>query len=59
MQDWQSIETAPEHVVVRTRVRGRDRIRLERRLKRIGVLWFTDDVRPEMVHHTPTEWRPG
>ncbi|MDP1027637.1 hypothetical protein Q5H91_10465 [Sphingomonas sp. KR1UV-12] len=58
MHTWFPIATAPEHVLVRTRLRGERGPPREALLIRRGQLWFTPGVRPTFVHRIPTEWRP-
>lgn len=55
--DWQPIETAPEAVIVETKIDDGRGVRNVARLKRSGRLWFI----PEggiYVYYTPTHWRP-
>jgi hypothetical protein len=55
--EWKDIETAPEDVVVMTRIDDGKGIRNEQPLKRQGRLWWT--AGSEMyVYYTPTHWKP-
>lgn len=55
--DWQEIETAPEGVVVRTKIHDKDGCRNEALLKRIGNLWFVPNG-SMYVYYRPTHWLP-
>ena len=52
---WQPIGTAPENVVVRTKIHDQDGERNDQPLKRIGRLWFYPDG-SMYVYYTPTHW---
>ncbi len=52
---WQPIGTAPENVVVRTKIHDQDGERNDQPLKRIGRLWFYPDS-SMYVYYTPTHW---
>jgi hypothetical protein len=53
--DWKPIGTAPEGIVVNTRIDDVDGIRNEQALKRRGRLWFFPDG-SMYVYYTPTHW---
>lgn len=55
--DWQPIDTAPEGVVVLTKIHGEKGPHNEGRLVRQGKLWFLPDF-SMYVYYTPTHWRP-
>jgi hypothetical protein len=55
-QDWQPINTAPEGVVVETKIDDEKGIRNETTLKRQGRLWFFPDD-SMYVYYQPTHWR--
>lgn len=55
---WMEIETAPENVVVATKVHDADGVRNQQRLKRSGRLWFYPDG-SMYVYYTPTHWKPA
>jgi Protein of unknown function (DUF551) len=56
-EDWQPIDTAPESVVVLTKIDDQNGVRNEQSLKRIGRLWFVPDG-SVYVYYTPTHWKP-
>jgi hypothetical protein len=53
--DWQPIDTAPEGIVVRTKIDDANGVRNEQKLKRQGRLWWTPDD-AMYVYYTPTHW---
>ncbi len=53
---WQPIETAPENVVVRTKIDDANGARNVQRLKRKGRLWWMPDG-AMYVYYTPTHWQ--
>ena len=54
--DWQTIETAPDNVVVQTKIDDEKGVRNEGPLKRSGSLWWVPSG--EMyVYYRPTHWR--
>lgn len=55
--EWQPIDTAPEGVVVETRLSDASGERNVQPLKRQGRLWFFADG-SMYVYYTPTHWRP-
>ena len=55
--DWKPINTAPEKVVVLTKIDDEHGERNIARLKREGRLWWMDDG-AMYVYYTPTHWRP-
>lgn len=58
---WQPIETAPENVVVQTKIHDSRGVRNEQPLKRIGRLWYFPRDREGTVvytYYTPTHWHP-
>lgn len=57
MAEWQPIDTAPEGVVVETRISDAGGERNVQRLERSGRLWFMPDASIH-VFYTPTHWRP-
>lgn len=58
MSEWQPISTAPNGVVVETKIDDWRGVRNEGRLKRSGRLWFLPDG-SMYVYYTPTHWRPA
>ena len=56
--DWQPIETAPDGVVVRTKIDDKDGVRNVQPLKRRGRLWFTSDG-SMYIYYAPTHWTPA
>jgi len=54
--NWQSIDTAPEGVTVRTKIDDATGARNEQNLKRQGRLWFFPDM-SMYVYYQPTHWR--
>jgi hypothetical protein len=57
MSEWQPISTAPEGVVVRTKIHDHHGERNDQRLMREGRLWWVPD-RSIYVYYTPTHWMP-
>lgn len=53
---WRDIETAPENMLVMTKIDDADGCRNEQTLKRQGRLWWTADG-GMYVYYTPTHWR--
>lgn len=53
---WQQIETAPEGVIVQTKIHDAHGERNVQALKRSGRLWFVPDG-SMYVYYTPTHWR--
>lgn len=58
MDNWQPIETAPENVLVKTKIDDGHGVRNEQRMKRKGRLWWLSDG-SMYVYHTPTHWMPA
>lgn len=56
MKDWNSIGSAPEGVVVNTKIDDGRGVRNEQELVRRGRLWFFPDF-SMYVYYTPTHWR--
>jgi len=54
---WYTMESAPEHVVVDTKIHDADGARNHAKLRREGPLWFFPDG-SMYVYYTPTHWRP-
>jgi len=54
--DWQPIETAPEGVLLWTKIGDAIGVRNEQHLIRQGNLWFIPD-RSMYVYYTPTHWK--
>lgn len=52
--NWQRIETAPENVLVMTKIDDRSGPRNEQAMHRQGGLWFSGDT---YVYYRPTHWR--
>jgi hypothetical protein len=52
---WQPIATAPERVVVRTKIDDEHGPRNDQKLKRIGGLWYVPDG-SMYVYYRPTHW---
>lgn len=57
MSEWQPIETAPEDVVVQTKIDDEKGCRNEAPLRRVRRLWFFPDM-SMYVYYRPTHWRP-
>ncbi len=55
MTVWRNIQTAPENVVVLTKIDDANGCRNEQKLKRSGRLWFVPDG-SMYVYYTPTHW---
>lgn len=55
--EWMPIDSAPEGVTVRTKIRKGGVEHNMARLKRIGRLWWLPDG-SMYVYYTPTHWRP-
>lgn len=58
MADWERIESAPEGVVVQTKIDDGRGVRNEGKLLRRGRLWWLPDG-TMYVYYTPTHWRPS
>mgnify|MGYP001595169678 FL=1 len=58
MSEWQSVESAPENVVVLTKLDDEHGARNEGPLMRKGRLWWTPDGEI-YVYYTPTHWKPA
>lgn len=56
MMDWQPISTAPNGVVVETKIDDGQGVRNITTLKRQGRLWFFPDM-SMYVYYEPTHWR--
>jgi hypothetical protein len=56
MKPWRPIETAPEDVLVETKIDDDDGVRNVQSLRRSGRLWFIDGTDVH-VFYTPTHWR--
>lgn len=52
---WKPINTAPENVVVNTKIDDKDGVRNEQKLIRKGSLWFFPDM-SMYVYYQPTHW---
>lgn len=55
--DWNEISTAPENVVVNTKIDDGRGARNVAKLIRKGRLWFLQDM-SMYVYYTPTHWAP-
>lgn len=55
MNNWKPIETAPEKVVVNTKIDDSKGERNVQKLKRVDNLWFLPDG-SMYVYYTPTHW---
>ena len=55
--DWRSIDSAPEGVVVWTKIDDPYGVRNLRKLKRQGGTWFVPDG-TSCVFYEPNYWRP-
>jgi hypothetical protein len=56
-EDWQPIETAPENVIIRTKIDDEKGPRNDSTLRRVGNLWWLPDMRM-YVYYRPTHWMP-
>lgn len=56
--NWRPINTAPELVVVMTKIHDEHGVRNVQRLKRDGRLWFIPG-KDMYVFYTPTHWKPS
>lgn len=57
MDQWQTIETAPEGIIVNTKIDDKNGMRNEQTLRRKGRLWWVPDW-SMYVYYTPTHWAP-
>lgn len=57
MINWQPIETAPDNVVVMTKIDDEKGVRNVQSLKRGGNLWWVPDG-AMYVYYRPTHWMP-
>jgi hypothetical protein len=57
MSEWRTIGSAPEGVLIETKIDDAEGVRNEQRLKRRGRLFWTEDG-SMYVYYTPTHWRP-
>lgn len=55
---WRSINTAPEGILVWTKIDDADGPRNIQQLRRQGRLWFFGHGSPMYVYYTPTHWKP-
>lgn len=55
-REWQTADSAPENVIVMTKIDDVKGVRNVQSLKRRGRLWFTPDD-AMYVYYTPTHWR--
>lgn len=57
MEDWETIDTAPDREVVETKIDDKDGERnVQKMKKRDNLWWFPDDSM--YVYYRPTHWRP-
>jgi hypothetical protein len=56
MNPWKPIATAPEDVLVETKIDDEGGVRNVQSLRRSGRLWFFPDGSMH-VYYTPTHWR--
>lgn len=54
---WRTVSSAPENVIVKTKIDDADGLRNEQSLKRRGNLWWHPDG-SMYVYYTPTHWSP-
>lgn len=54
--NWKTADSAPEHVVVDTKIHDDDGERNVQRLMRRGNLWWFPDG-SMYVYYTPTHWK--
>lgn len=52
---WNKIDSAPENVLVMTKIDDYKGVRNEAALVRNGHLWYSDSM---YMYYTPTHWRP-
>jgi hypothetical protein len=57
MSEWQPIETAPENIVLRTKIDNEEGCRNVQELMRMGNLWWFPDG-SMYVYYRPTHWMP-
>ena len=55
--EWRPVATAPEKVVIETKIDEGGRIRNIQTLKRVGNLWWFPDM-SMYCYYRPTHWRP-
>lgn len=55
MSEWKNINSAPDGVVVKTKISDADGERNVQNLKRKGRMWFYPDMKM-YVYYTPTHW---
>lgn len=53
---WNAVDTAPENIVLETKIHDDKGLRNETRLIRRGRLWYLPDC-SMYVYYTPTHWR--
>ena len=58
MSEWQPAHSAPDGVVVETKIHDGDGARNQTQLKRSGNLWWFPDG-SMYVYYRPTHWRPS
>lgn len=58
MSEWQPAETAPNDVLVSTKIDDETGVRNEQTLKRSGNLWWLPDG-SMYVYYRPTHWKPA
>lgn len=56
MSDWQTTDTAPDGVIVMTKIDDANGVRNDGALYRSGNLWFVPDG-SMYVYYRPTHWR--
>jgi hypothetical protein len=56
-EQWQPIRTAPEGVMVETKIDDANVPRNEQKLAKFGRLWFVDERKSMYVYYEPTHWR--
>lgn len=54
---WRPVDSAPENVVVMTKIDDENGVRNEQEMKRRGCLWWFADG-SMYVYYTPTHWKP-
>jgi len=54
MDNWKTIDTAPEGVLILTKIDDANGVRNEQTMKRIGRLWYAGEM---YVYYTPTHWK--
>ncbi len=58
MNEWKTIDSAPENSIIWTKIDDEHGVRNEQRMIRKGRLWWFSDM-SMYAYYTPTHWRPS